>query len=160
MKEIKVTKTIEEVVAYEAFDGERFDSRDECKKYESTAEAVIEKAFFELITRETGKTFDDSIIAECDIYEHFGYGSEEYYYAIVEIKDESELEIANRFYEIKKGTGIPREYIGKKILINLGMQYDNYYGVSANPQTREALLKRFEEEIDVYFNRNKGDKED
>lgn len=155
MREIKEVR--ETVVGYEAFDGTRFDSLDECKKYESTAEAVIEKAFFELITRETGKTFDDSIIAECDIYEHFGYGSEEYYYAIVEIKDESELEIANRFYEIKKGTGIPREYIGKKILINLGMQYDNYYGVSANPVTREELLKRFEEDIDVYFNGNKGE---
>lgn len=155
MKTITTTKTIEEVVGYEAFDGRVFDSEAECKKYEKTAEAVICKDFYELIIRETGKSFNDSKFAECDIWNNFGYGSEEYDYAIVEIRDERELEIANRFYEIKHGKGISSDYIGKKVLVNLGMSYVDYADVFANPRTREELIEQFTADIDKYFNRTK-----
>ena len=149
MKKIKETREV--VVSYEAFDGTRFDNEDECKKYESTAEAVITKAFYDLITRESGKPIDDTLFAECEIWENYGYGSEEFDMAIIEIKNEEELEIANRFYEIKHGTGIGREYIGKRILVNIGYSYDNYYGVYARPRTREELIEDFTKNIDTYF---------
>ena len=42
MKKITKTKTIEEVIGYEAYDGTHFEVREECEKYEKTAKAVIE----------------------------------------------------------------------------------------------------------------------
>ena len=43
MKEITTTKTITEVTGYEAFDGTRFSSRENCVKYEQSAEAAAKQ---------------------------------------------------------------------------------------------------------------------
>lgn len=145
MKELKRTRTIEEIYSYEAFDGKHFDSKEECEKYEKTAEAVITKEFRSLMV-------DGEEFSECYIWEHYGYGSDEYCMAILDIKTEKELEIANRYYEIvTKGTSklIGTEYIGKRILVNTGSHYDRY--VNANPITEEELIEQFKKDIAYYF---------
>jgi hypothetical protein len=150
MKERKETKTrtiTEEVVWYEAYDGERFDSEEECKKYEATATAAIEKAFYGLMVG--GKP-----LAECDIWANFGYGSEEFEVAIIDINDEHDLEIANRFYIHNKASNmIPKSYIGKRVLVDIGYGFDSpCRHVEANPQTMDELIVKFTKDMDKWFN--------
>ena len=91
MKELKITKTIEEVNGYEAFDGKIFKEKEECEKYERSAYGVITKEFEQLFV---GERFP-----ECHIWEEYGYGSEEFEMAIIDIKDEKDLFIANKYFE-------------------------------------------------------------
>ena len=51
MKEVKVTRTIEEIVGWEAEDGTRFTTQDQCREYEKTAKAVIKSRFYSLFTK-------------------------------------------------------------------------------------------------------------
>ena len=52
MKAITNVKTVEEIVGYEACDGTRFTTKEECQKYENTAEAVIKGRFKKLVVKE------------------------------------------------------------------------------------------------------------
>ena len=146
MKEIKTTKMIEEVTGYEAFDGKWFKEKEECEKYERSAYGVITKEFEQL--------FIDKRFAECQIWENFGYGSEEYELAVIEIKDENDLNIANKYYElVTKGTAaklIGKEYIGKRVLVSLGYKFDRF--VEPCPWTVEELKEQFEKDIMKFFN--------
>ena len=148
MKEIKRTRTIEEIDCYEAFDGKRFTSKEECEKYEASSYGVIAKEFEKLFIRES--------FPECEIWEHFGYGSEEYEMAIIDIKDENDLFIANRYYEhinngnIKPESLIGSEYIGKRVLVSLGCFCDR--SVYPYPRTWDELNDQFKREMTRMFN--------
>lgn len=152
MKEIKKTRTIEEVTGYEAFDGTEFTTKEECEKYENSAIGVV--------TKELEKLFIDERFVECQIYEHFGYGSEEFEYAIVDIKNDDDLRIINQYYElqskgnIKSESLISRDYIGKRVMITLGYTYDREY-TYPNPMTEDKLIELFKKEIGMYFNPTK-----
>lgn len=54
MKEITITKTWNEVI-YQAIDGTKFTSKDECIKYDNTARAVIMSEYNELIISRTNE---------------------------------------------------------------------------------------------------------
>lgn len=144
MKEIKRERTIEEVVGYEAFDGKTFKDKEECEKYEQSAESVITKEFEKLFV---GKRFP-----ECYIWEDYGYGSDEYEMAIIYIKDETDLHIANRYYAFhnNKAELINRSYVGKKVLVCLGCRFDR--DCNPCPKTLEELVKEFEKQMDSFFN--------
>ena len=144
MKELKRTKTVEEIIGYEAVDGKIFTSKEECSKYEQTAKAVCSKAFKELFV---GEEF-----SECYIWEKFGDGNDEYMMAIVDIKNAEDLEIANRFYEINGCKTIPKEYIGERILVTLGFIFDGSCGEDPCPRTMEDLKKAFNKTLDEFFN--------
>lgn len=149
MKEIKTTRTIEEVAGYEAFDGRWFKSQEECLKYEDSAEAVIKKEMSAMSTWHCRGEFEFS---ECCIWENFGYGSEEYGMAVFEIKNADDLRTLNQYYAMQwdKTPLIGSEYIGKKILVNIGSEYDRQ--VIPCPRTREELIEQFINDIDKYFN--------
>ena len=53
MREITEERVVKEVVGYEATDGTRFDSIEECRKYEDSAQMVLRRRFTELIVGET-----------------------------------------------------------------------------------------------------------
>lgn len=150
MEEIKVTRTVEEVTGYKAFDGTTFKMREECEAYENTAGAVFTKNLMNICV---GKKF----FYECDIYEEYGYGSEEFQYAVVDIKDENDLEIINRFSEFYyKGdcnNYVGKEYIGKRVFINIGPNYDlkRSTGYPLNPRTKEDMIKAFSDNLDKFF---------
>lgn len=143
MKEIKTTRTIEEVTGYEANDGKRFSSKEECEKYEQTAEAVINNDFNEL--------FIVGEFPECSIFESFGYGSEEFWMTVIEINNTNDLEIANRYFEFhtKGKCRIDSKYIGKRVLVNIGYEWD--HDVNPNPRTYEELVDQFKKETEKYF---------
>ena len=144
MKEIKRERKIEEVTGYEAFDGKWFKEKEECEKYERSAYGVIAKEFESLFV---GERF-----AECNIWEEYGYGSEEFEMAVIYIKDANDLHIANKYYELTYNGNnklIGTEYIGKKVLVNLGCSYDRY--APPCPRTMEDLMKAFESNLMNFF---------
>ena len=154
MKTLTRTKTIEEVYGYEAEDGTVFKTEQECINYEESARAVIEREFRKLMVG--GKPFSETYI-----WEGYGYGSEEYEMAIIDIKDLNDLEIANRYYEIHKGKyeanrnvdhSIDKKYIGQKVLVNLGYEYDSVKDTPPCPRTKEELIEGFKETMEEYFN--------
>jgi len=153
MQKIVNTKTIE-IEVYQAYDGTIFKEEDECIKYEETARAVIEKAF-------RGIMVDKEPFTECQIWENFGYGSEEYEMAVIDIKDESDLEIANKYYAYHKANNlIGKEYIGKRVLVSIGYCYDGIKYTEPYPRTKEDLIKQFEKDINKFFEPKINDKED
>lgn len=141
MKEIKTTKTIEEVNGYEAFDGKIFKEKEECEKYERSAYGVITKEFEQLFV---GERFTEN-----QIWEDYGYGSEEFEMAVIDIKDEKDLFIANRYFEFTNSNLIDKKYIGKRVLVNLG--YDHDRCVYPVPRTVEDLREQFEKTIMCFF---------
>ena len=120
MKTITNVKTVEEIVGYEACDGTRFTTEEECKKYENTAKAVIKSRFKKLVIKE---------IEGCDITDcgsrFTGAGcDEDWYYALVEIKDENDLKTAQMYHVIegsKSGKyGFDETMIGKRVIVGIG----------------------------------------
>lgn len=65
--EVKVTKTIEEVVRteYIAYDGEKFDSESECVKYEGSAFCVVKNKLNRIVDGDLGDINEES----CGDYE-------------------------------------------------------------------------------------------
>ena len=166
MREIKRTKTIEEVTGYEAFDGERFKTKEECEKYENSAYAVIRKRLSSIAVSIDGGIHDT--FAECEMFEHFGYGSEEYEYMIVDIKNEDDLRIVNQYYEfvrkdarckdeVVSGLQVPDRYIGKRVMICIGFSYDR--SITASPKSMEELVEQFKNDVSSFFYPDKKNEE-
>lgn len=144
MKELKKTVTKEVITGYETDDGHVFASREEAEKYEKTAEYAIITQFNELMV---GKKF-----AECEIYESFGYGSDEYYYCVIEILNEKDLNTALMYQKLKspnESRKFNRDMIGKKILVALG--YGDYDEQCTPFYTYEELVDRFAKETKEFF---------
>ena len=150
MKEIKVTRTVEEITGYEADDGTRFKTEEECKKYENSAHYAIYNQFLKLGVSEP--------FSECQIFENFGYGSEEYQLIVIDIKDENDLKIANMFAEMQvpkpDGSRLDRvrfgtNRIGQRLLVGIGDEYcENCYIYG----TQEEIIEKFKQDIDKYYN--------
>lgn len=155
MKTITNVKTVEEIVGYEACDGTRFKTKEECQKYENTAEAVIKGRFKKLVVKEMAGI---DITNEGSAYVGAGI-EEDWYYALVEIKDENDLKAAQMYHTLegyKSGKyGFDETMIGKRVIVGIGTgkypmpeegsrcEYDNshVYG------TIEDQVKKFEEAI-------------
>ena len=75
MKRVDVTVETKKVV-YEAYDGNQFDSSEECTKYEKSAKCALLSKYNKYVIRKTN---------ECDL---FNAGSEDYDYDIVTIPDD------------------------------------------------------------------------
>lgn len=119
MKAIKNVKTVEEIVGYEACDGTRFTTKEECEKYENTARAVIRGRFKKLVVKE---------MEGIDISHKGGYFpvsgiDEDWFYALVEINNEDDLKAAQMYNEIEgyKGEhGFNETMIGKRVVVSIG----------------------------------------
>lgn len=95
MKEIKITKTIEEVTGYTAEDGTRFygaNAKLECEKYENTAKAVINTMYKKIPKVESSE------------YGIFDYcGSEENPVDIIYIRNTNDVDVINKYLQINCG---------------------------------------------------------
>lgn len=147
MTELKTKKTIEEVYGYEATDGTRFDSREECEKYEKTAANVINTRFKSLMVG--GEPFP-----EYQIWESFGGGSDDYEYAVIEMKNADDLKIANMYGELHGKGQLSEVYIGKRILVTLGNHYDSYSS-DWEPRTEEDVIEQFRKDVAKFFHTQK-----
>lgn len=149
MKEIK--KTIEQVVGYEAFDGTKFNSHEECLRYEQSAESVLLARLKKIIKKE---------IYENEVFEHEGYGSEEHLYWVVEFKTKEDIDTFNQFAQFTHNNGnISDEYIGKTVLVGTGYCHDSwkYRGLYVKG-TYDELVEIYKRDLDFAF--KEEDKED
>ena len=150
MREIKTTETIEKVVGYEAIDGKRFDSKDECEKYDKTAAAVIKADFKKLIVK---------VMELCQITSYadvpFSDIGEDCYVALVRIKDHNDLKTCNMYSELtRQKCYFTDDMVGKDIIVYIGWgdgkgncDYANGYPVGTIDDCLEAykngLMKLF-----------------
>lgn len=83
MKEITITKTWNEVI-YQAIDGTKFTSKDECIKYDNTARAVIMSEYNELIISRTNE------------YELLGMGNSDTSIDVVSVKTYEDAQVVKK----------------------------------------------------------------
>lgn len=83
MKEITITKTLNEVI-YQAIDGTKFTSKDECIKYDNTAKAVIMSEYNELIISRTNE------------YELLGMGNSDTIIDVVSVKTYEDKQVIKK----------------------------------------------------------------
>lgn len=148
---LKQTKQITEIVGYKTSDGSVFKTAEEAAKYEESAKNAIRKQFQSLMI--------DEPFAECSIFENFGYGSEEYMFCVIDIKDANDLKIVTMYSDMVN-TSISSErrkftpdMIGKRILIELGREDDP---ICLNAGTYEELVAQFAKETEIFF-KKKGE---
>ncbi len=152
MEVIKRTREVEEIIAYEAADGTRFSSAEECEKYEQSAQVAIYNGFI-------GLSVDGKPFVETAIWDRYGYGSEEWEMLVIEIKDENDLKIANMFAEMQEPevdniytNRFKPEHIGKRLLVSIGSQYESRCYIWG---TEEDVVERFKKDIAPFFNPKK-----
>ena len=128
MREIIKTRTIEEVVGYEAIDGTQFDTREECEKYEKiTARAVIVERFKKLVVN----YIEEATITDCgNGFVGAGCG-EDWYFALVKINNETDLDTLRMYKELTypaSAQKIDDSLIGKEVIVTIGeRRYDRGY---------------------------------
>lgn len=128
IKELKETKTIEEVVGFQASDGTVFSSRDEANKYESTCKCVIMAPYKKLVV---------NTISEFDFYNQ-NAGCEDFYYDILIPKTDKDIDVINKALKFAySGSKVLDEtYIGKTVLVY--RDYDD--ALTGGCQTLEEVL--------------------
>ncbi len=126
MKEIKRERIVIDIIGYEAVDGTQFDTREECEKYEKiTARAVIVERFKKLVVN----YIEEATITNCgDGYVGCGSG-EGWYFALVKINNEADLDVLRMYKELTRPTAnqkIDDNLIGKEIIVSIGeRRYEN-----------------------------------
>ena len=120
MKTLTTTKTIEEITGYEAYDGTVFKTKEECEKYENTASFVITERFKKLVIKE----MEGIDITECASAFCLSSTDEDWYYVLIEIKNDDDLRVAQMYENLVGFSHADRhfttEMIGKRIIVGAG----------------------------------------
>lgn len=130
MKVVEVEKTIKEVTGYTADDGTFFKDKEECEKYEQTAEAVISARFAKLIK---AKFSHDAIL---NAPYRFMMVYDDAYYAVIRMENEDDLKAANMYLNICKYDAeyngvlgvneFTKDMIGQDVIVMVqDYEYDN-----------------------------------
>ena len=135
------------VTVFEAEDGTRFSSEDECRKYEATARFAVESAY--------RKTFSVPNEEDCfsnDLFPMSYISDDESIYAI-KIGNVDELEVFNRLAKDKGMNVRGADVIGKVLVFVNGYDGDLYdYGTLDDIQRRyEEAIKQLEEMANKRF---------
>ena len=111
--EVKETREVVVRTEYIAEDGKVFTDREECQKYDNTCQCVIMTAYKPLVK---------GTISEYELYNDCG--CEEFYYDIVDIKDENDREIVNKALKFAYSNAriVEQSEIGTTILV--AKEYD------------------------------------
>ena len=138
MKINKETKTIEEITSYEAFDGTKFETKNECIKYENSAVVAAKKAAWHYLVAE-----------RCD-YDVFN--SEDTGLYVFDVPDTTAYEVILHWGNINDICNIEEftpSYIGKRVAF---CWYDCTY-ISFCPMyaTKEQMIKFYTEHIEKLF---------
>lgn len=145
MREITTEKIITEVTGYEAGDGIVFKSKEECEKYEQSAEYVLRQGYVK------------HIVAQTNEYDLFDYGCEDSNIDVLEINTREDLDEINRYIYFKNGGKersnlIPEEYIGEKNVIKF-LEYawcdtekpiNEFYGTTTMSEYLKGCQRRLE----------------
>ena len=157
MKQItrEITKVV--VEGWQANDGTMFASEEECKKYEQSAMFAIENRF-KALTVKQGDDDKSGFFPECEIFENYGYGSEDFMMAILDIKSKDDLIIVDMWRKMhlsktdleKEEYNLDESYVGKKVLVSLGYCFDNFDQFCV-VGTLEDLVRSFESDVNKVF---------
>lgn len=148
----KITETFEKVTGYEAFDGTRFTSEEECCEYEGKAVNIVYQRFLKLVVN----TCD-----EYDIFNIFGCGSEDYDWLVLDIKDKADIETIELYSQF---TGRPitvdEKYIGKRVIMSYGCSYEAHkYRYPDLRGTLDEVVDKFRTRMDECFNPKENEDE-
>jgi len=143
MKVERIEKKVYEDV-YVSFDGKQFKVKEECEKYEKSADGVINKMFSELEVVERASC--ENFMSDCGV--NYGYDND---IAIVHIGNVNELEILNRFLDRHGEKQISSSYIGRTVALEIYSYDDGVYVIG----TKEEMLSKFIKELDHLFNDDK-----
>lgn len=135
MKELTREVTTTEVIGYRAADGKEFRNKEECEKYERTAEAVIQADFEKLVIAEE---------SEYGLFGDFGGGSEDCRIVRITIHNMEELRQANMYSQLINNKNLfTEEHIGKSLIVATGWEHNTcfLYG------TIEELVEKFRADI-------------
>lgn len=133
------TKTIEEIMNYEAFDGCCFNTEEECRKYEQSAFGVAKVNALRL---------RNNARAEYDVFEYTG--SDCNIAMVFDIKDADALQIVNTYlHSISNYCTclIDPKYIGHKVAVLFG-ECEDWYCVMG---TQEEMLATLTKNINKLF---------
>lgn len=138
MKELKRTVTTEETYGFEASDGTVFSSKEECLKYEDSANYVIRRNAKNLLFREW----------DCDSL--FGGYCYDDHIKVWFIKDENHLLIINQYLQMidfRCGNILSPEYIGNRVavVVSEDSQYVDVLG------TYHDILNGFTSDLNRLF---------
>ena len=139
VEEYTVTK---ERITWIASDGKVFETEEECKKYEATAEFAIISAFNDIPKKTCeGQDFlNNAAYMACD--------SDMY---AITISNADVLEIVNKYLKLYTDCNhespyqIPVKYVGKRIILEL------YEGYVCNYKTPEEYKKQLCQAVDHFF---------
>lgn len=114
MKEVKETITKEvTVIKYQAFDGEKFDTEDECLKYENSAAGVL-----------LGKIDDFTVKSDCLFVPD---DNDENKYKAVIPRNQHDIDVLNQLWKLyggKNEENLKFDYTYIKSLIFIGYRFD------------------------------------
>ena len=138
METIKKTITREEITGYKAFDGTVFRDAEECRKYESSAEASATLAAWHYLVDER--------------WDYDIFGNEEEHVLLFDCRDVEAYEIIHHWatlcgvYELKDFTP---DYIGKRIAFFV--DWDGHPAFNTYYATKDALLDLYTRHINALF---------
>lgn len=125
MKEVEFKKeTIEYIKKYVAYDEEVFDSKEECQKYENSAECILKHRFKQHVINDTFNEWD-----------LFSTGDSDHLIDIVEIPDDDAVKDIVHYYSfchsymteegLEKFTSKIKKAYNEQDLLIFGYNYDN-----------------------------------
>lgn len=113
-------------VEYVAFDGTKFDRREECESYETTTIKEIKKKFVETCVKSVHEGMD--LTNEGSAFVEASCGEDDYY-VVVRLNNEEELKIAQAYQKLvgtsygeedKRERKFERTDIGKDLIVYVG----------------------------------------
>ena len=145
MKEIKTTRTIEEVTGYEAFDGTRFGEREECKKYEESAEGVLKARV------------QQYKIGETTIYGLLDEGCDDCGVDIYSVPDADVAQALSQYISVvtREKPILLDEYVGKEIIIFWSYDHD-YAWIRSIDGIIEGIRNNYQKAIDYITKEKEG----
>ena len=145
VNEVKETREVVIKTEFIAEDGKVFTDREECQKYDNTCQCVIMAAYKSLVK---------GTISEYGLYDECG--CEDFYYDLVEIKNENDRETVNKAlkFAYKNARLVTEEEIGKTIMV--AKEYDD--SLTGYHTTIDNILNRikgnYEKELSKEENTN------
>lgn len=102
MKEIKIERKAYDII-WESFDGNRFQSREECEKYENSARAVVKQKFLKLV------------VASENEYSLFNAGSDDNIVYAIRMPKEEDMNTVLQLYYLENPYVLEEEEYAVKL---------------------------------------------
>ena len=142
----RIEKEIKKIVyQYESIDGQRFDTEEDCKKWESSYLGTLEASM---------KNIRQISVCAPDL--GIPYACEDWYVFVVRPSGMNEIVLLNAYIQAKTnnpGTLLTNDHVGKYIALNFGYDYD-YCEIYVLDTWAEVIQKNIDDVIAEYEKEN------